>query len=1045
MSNTNIQLRKSGVTGNVPDSLAYGELALNYADGKLYYKNGDGVITYISSGATTNSFATVNANSSLIIATSNTDIISLAGANNITITSNGISKSITIGAKLTNLLGIDDSNIASSANAAYQLANLVSTAQTVASYAAGQANYLTVYANAAYTQANAATLLAQSAYDYANTISGGATPVSVNYLAIEKQLYTANASQTNFYVNYSPPFVTVVINGSTIDASEYSTATANTVILNNPANAGDIIDITGFNNVNSNTVSFGGGGSGIDQWVRDTANSAKSNTIITQGVDAWQNTQITAVNNFAAGAYTKANTAQNTIDYNIGLIGAAYTLANTANSLAQSAYNSSNNVNSFAQSAYATANGANGMAVGAYDAANGANGLAAGAYNTANGANGLAASAYNTANGANGLAAGAYNQANTNATNITAVNGYAASAYNKANNALPLTGGSITGSITVSQDVSITGNLYLGGNTTTISTNNITLNDSLIYLANENPANTVDIGIVGHFTEGHYQHTGVVRNHLNGNWVFFSNVSTEPTTTINFAEANLTLDSITTGGIVTPSATINGKDWQTVENTQNTNITTANNAAWAAYAAGNTNATNITLVNQFAQSAYNQANVTVGVDATQNTLISIIQGVDTTQNSRISIIEGVDLGQNTLINIIQGVDTWQNNQITLVNQFAQSAYTQANGANGMAVGAYAAANTNATNIAAVNGYATSAYATANGANGLAAGAYALSNTNSANITAVNGYAVSAYTTANGANGLAAGAYNKANNALANTTGTFAGDLTTTGNIIISTATSSYSVGTGSLRVNGGVGVTGNVYADKIYVNGLYWASNGNVISTSSGTTSTNQFNIFKYVATNGQTTFSGPDSASVSLNYTAGAIIVTLNGLTLKPGSDYTATNGSSIVLSVAADLNDELNIYGFTSTTVNTSNTLSVFSYTAAASQTSFGGVDTNGNSLGYVPGNLFTTLNGITLRNGVDYTAANGSYINLTFNAAANDEVVVYTFGAFNVANTYTKAEANTLFAPVANTYTKTEVNALIASSSTAGKTLAINFFRS
>ena len=274
--------------------------------------------------------------------------------------------------------------------------------------------------------------------------------------------------------------------------------------------------------------------------------------------------------------------------------------------------------------------------------------------------------------------------------------------------------------------------------------------------------------------------------------------------------------------------------------------------------------------------------------------------------------------------------------------------------------------------------------------------------------------------------MAAGAYNKANNALANTTGTFAGDLTTTGNVIINGGQSSFSTGSGSLRVSGGLGVGGNVYADKIYVNGLFWAANGNVISTGSGTSSVNQFGIYKYIATNGQTTFSGPDSASVSLNYTVGAIIVTLNGLTLKPGTDFTATNGSSIVLTVAADLDDELNIYGFTSTTVNTSNTLSVFSYVATANQTSFGGLDVNSNSLGYLPGNLFTTLNGITLRNGVDYTAANGSYINLTFNAAANDEVVVYTFGQFNVANTYTTTQADAKF-------------------STAGKTLAINFFRS
>jgi len=50
--------------------------------------------------------------------------------------------------------------------------------------------------------------------------------------------------------------------------------------------------------------------------------------------------------------------------------------------------------------------------------------------------------------------------------------------------------------------------------------------------------------------------------------------------------------------------------------------------------------TNITAVNTYAASGYAQANVTVGVDATQNTLISIIQGVDLTQNSNITLLQG---------------------------------------------------------------------------------------------------------------------------------------------------------------------------------------------------------------------------------------------------------------------------------------------------------------------------------------------------------------------------------------------------------------------
>jgi hypothetical protein len=42
MANTKVILKKSGVSGNTPGSLQYGELALNYADGVLYYKDATG-------------------------------------------------------------------------------------------------------------------------------------------------------------------------------------------------------------------------------------------------------------------------------------------------------------------------------------------------------------------------------------------------------------------------------------------------------------------------------------------------------------------------------------------------------------------------------------------------------------------------------------------------------------------------------------------------------------------------------------------------------------------------------------------------------------------------------------------------------------------------------------------------------------------------------------------------------------------------------------------------------------------------------------------
>lgn len=99
IANTTVLLKKSAVPGHSPAALANGEIALNYADGRLYYLNANGSISFISGsggGGSNNSFATINANSSLILATSPTDTLSIVPGNNITISTNTTSKTITI-------------------------------------------------------------------------------------------------------------------------------------------------------------------------------------------------------------------------------------------------------------------------------------------------------------------------------------------------------------------------------------------------------------------------------------------------------------------------------------------------------------------------------------------------------------------------------------------------------------------------------------------------------------------------------------------------------------------------------------------------------------------------------------------------------------------------------------------------------------------------------------------------------------------------------------------------------------------------------------
>jgi hypothetical protein len=92
-SNTTINIKKSGATGNVPVSLNHGEIAINYADGKIFYKDDLNSIKYINNQ---DSFSTINASGTLILASSPTDILNLIAGNNISLLSNSSSKSITI-------------------------------------------------------------------------------------------------------------------------------------------------------------------------------------------------------------------------------------------------------------------------------------------------------------------------------------------------------------------------------------------------------------------------------------------------------------------------------------------------------------------------------------------------------------------------------------------------------------------------------------------------------------------------------------------------------------------------------------------------------------------------------------------------------------------------------------------------------------------------------------------------------------------------------------------------------------------------------------
>ena len=72
-------------------------------------------------------------------------------------------------------------------------------------------------------------------------------------------------------------------------------------------------------------------------------------------------------------------------------------------------------------------------------------------------------------------------------------------------------------------------------------------------------------------------------------------------------------------------------------------------------------------------------------------------------------------------------------------------------------------------------------------------------------------------------------------------------------------------------------------------------------------------NRFVYQATAGQTSFSGSDADSKVLSYQDGVYLdVYQNGVLLKPGTDYTATTGTTVVLVTGASSGDVVEMVAY-------------------------------------------------------------------------------------------------------------------------------------
>ena len=251
------------------------------------------------------------------------------------------------------------------------------------------------------------------------------------------------------------------------------------------------------------------------------------------------------------------------------------------------------------------------------------------------------------------------------------------------------------------------------------------------------------------------------------------------------------------------------------------------------------------------------------------------------------------------------------------NTSATAAAGSATAAANSASGAATSATTATTKASEASTSATSASSSATTANGAATTATTQATSASTSATNAAASATAAASSATSASTSATTATTKASEAA-----TSASDANTSAVSAASSAASAAALldnfddrylgaksSAPSLDNDGNALVLGALYFDSTSGKMRVYTASG-WIDASSASVAT--LATFEFVATSGQTVFTGNDANGASLAYVAPALMVTLNGVRLRPGDDYTATNGTSITLVNAAALNDELVVDAF-------------------------------------------------------------------------------------------------------------------------------------